>query len=126
MYPRALDRMGVKIPQRDVAILFEGMDRRNTGFVDLSSLVEVVFSKGQKREGSRSARGDRGEDEDDSGSRERNKNRDRDRDRDRDRMEARGERVVLKRNETRVTLRKRPDLLQEILLQLRAVNKERG
>lgn len=106
------------------------MDRRNTGSIDLLSLVEIVYPKGEKREGVRSREGrdgSRGR-EGGSGSRERRGDREseRDRDRDRDRERERGEKVELKRNESRIMLRNRQDILQEVLLQLRAVNKERG
>ena len=121
--------MGVKISQRDIATLFEGMDRRNSGSIDLLSLVEIVYPKGERRTDPRSRDGSRGG-QGGSGSRERRSDRENDRERgregDRDRDSERGERVELKRNESRIMLRDRPDILQEILLQMRAVNKERG
>ena len=128
IYPRALDRMGVKISQRDISTLFEGMDRRNSGSVDLLSLVEIVYPKGERRTGPRSGDGTRGEggSASGSGSRERRGDRENERDRDKDREREREKRVELKRNESRIMFRDRPDILQEILLQMRAVNKERG
>jgi hypothetical protein len=102
--------MGIKCSSRDQVTLFEGLDRRNAGSIDLKALVELVYPRG---------RGDREE----VGGRDDGRGSRRD---DRDSRERGAQRVVLKRNEARVVLRKRPDLLQEVLLQMRAVNNERG
>lgn len=102
--------MGVKCSNRDQVTLFEGLDRRNSGSIDLKALVELVYPRG---------RGDR----DEAGEREVGRSSRRD---DGDSRERGSQRVVLKRNEARVVLRKRPDLLQEVLLQMRAVTNERG
>ena len=45
---------------------------------------------------------------------------------DRDKGSERVSAMVLKANESRVLFKKRPDLLQELLLQMRTVRKERG
>lgn len=104
--------MGVKCSSRDQVTLFEGLDRRNSGSIDLKALVELVYPRG---------RGDR--DREEVGGRDEGRGGRRD---DGDSRERGAQRVVLKRNEARVVLRKRPDLMQEVLLQMRAVNKERG
>jgi hypothetical protein len=104
--------MGIKCSSRDQVTLFEGLDRRNAGSIDLKTLLELVYPRG---------RGDRDREELEGRDEGRGSRRD-----DGDSRERGSQRVVLKRNEARVVLRKRPDLLQEVLLQMRAVNNERG
>lgn len=105
--------------------VFEGMDRGRTGYISLQALVDRIYPK--TREGGRTDRGqgqgqgrDRGDRDASRGSRG-----DDDLD-DRDEGADRGSALVLKANESRVLFKKRPDLLQELLLQMRTVHKMRG
>ena len=124
---QAFDRLGVKCSQKDATILFDGMDRRNTGSIDISSLIEIFYPAQKRTERDRDGGvADRG--------RERGSDRGRDRGSDRSERGSsrdnentrRGSRVVLKRNEARLVLRKRPDLLEEVQLQMRGMGRERG
>lgn len=119
---RAFGRIGAKVPQRDLVAVFEGMDRGRTGYISLQALVDRIYPK--NREGGRADRGqgqgrDRGDRDVSRGSRG-----DDDVD-DRDEGADRGRALVLKANESRVLFKKRPDLLQELLLQMRTVHKMR-
>lgn len=108
--------------------VFEGMDRGRTGYISLQALVDRVYPK--TREGGRADRGqvqgqgrDRGDRDVSRGSRGDDDIDDRD---DREKGADRGSALVLKANESRVLFKKRPDLLQELLLQMRTVHKMRG
>lgn len=106
--------------------VFEGMDRGRTGYISLQALVDRVYPK--NREGGRADRGqgqgrDRGDRDVSRGSRGDDDLDDRD---VRDKGTDRGSALVLKANESRVLFKKRPDLLQELLLQMRTVHKIRG
>ena len=108
--------------------LFEGMDRGRTGYISLQALVDRIYPK--NREGGRADRAGRDRDMDrnrDRGDRDmsRGSRGDDDMD-DRDKGSERVSAMVLKANESRVLFKKRPDLLQELLLQMRTVRKERG
>ena len=115
----------MKCTKTELSCLFSGTDRRTTGFIDVSALVECLCPSGREK--------DRGRDRDrdrERGSRRESREGSRDRERERgsenENDNIRGEKLVLKRNESRVVLRKRPDLLDEIQAQMRSVNKERG
>ena len=111
--------MGVKCSQKDATILFDGMDRRNTGSIDISSLIEIFYPAQKRTERDRDGGvADRGRDRKSDRS-ERGSSRDNENTR-------RGSRVILKRNEARLVLRKRPDLLEEVQLQMRGMGRERG
>ena len=118
--------MGVKCSKKDATILFDGMDRRNTGSIDISSLIEL-FYPAQKRterdrdEGAADRGRERGSDRSERGSRNEGSGGSRDNE-----SNGRGRRAVMKRNEARIVLRKRPDLLEEIQVQMRGVGRERG
>ena len=118
--------MGVKCSKKDATILFDSMDRRNTGSIDISSLIEI-FYPAQKRterdrdEGAADRGRERGSDRSERGSRNEGSGGSRDNESNR-----RGRKAVLKRNEARIALRKRPDLLEEIQVQMRGVGRERG
>ena len=119
LFIRAFDRLGVKCSQKDATILFDGMDRRNTGSIDISSLIEIFYPAQKRterdRDGGVADRGrERGSDRSERGSSRDNEN------------TRRGSRVILKRNEARLVLRKRPDLLEEVQLQMRGMGRERG
>jgi hypothetical protein len=106
--------------------VFEGMDRGRTGYISLQALVDRIYPK--NREGGKAERGqgqgrDRGDRDVSRGSRGDDDLDDRD---DRDKGADRESALVLKPNESRVLFKKRPDLLQELLLQMRTVHKMRG
>ena len=103
------------------------MDRGRTGYISLQALVDRIYPN--NREGGKADRGrdrdqdrDRGDRDGSRGSRGDDDMNDKDRERGTDRVSA----LVLKANESRVLFKKRPDLLQELLLQMRTVRKERG
>jgi hypothetical protein len=56
----------VKFPPRDVTLLFEGMDRKNSGFIDIIALIDIIYDgkgsegRGVKDDGERG--GERGGD----------------------------------------------------------------
>ena len=109
----------MKVTKTELSCLFSGTDRRTTGFIDVSALVECLCPSGREK--------DRGRDRDrdrERGSRRESRDVSRDSERERDRD--RGDKILLKRNEARIVLRKRPDLLNDIQLQMRSVKKERG
>lgn len=108
--------------------LFEGMDRGRTGYISLQALVDRIYPN--NREGGRAGRAGRDRDKDrnrDRGDRDmsRGSRGDDDMD-DGDKGSERVNAMILKANESRILFKKRPDLLQELLLQVRTVRKERG
>ena len=121
--------MGVKCSQKNATVLFDGMDRRNSGSIDIAALIELFYTSddrdGKDRERGRDDDDDRGRmrgaDRSERGSRGGSIGESRDSERGR-----RGGRIILKRNEARLLMRKRPDLLEEIQMQMSGVNRERG
>jgi Ca2+-binding EF-hand superfamily protein len=135
---RALDRMGVKITQSSLSTLFDGMDRSRTGVIDIVALIDSLFlGGGRESRREREDRGERGKSREGKRGGERGRSRDSDRDirgerEERSEREGRREESVgkggasVRANGARVLFRKRPDLLEELLLGVGRVQKDRG